>query len=166
MGIHRRRKQRRIGVPRGMLRHLSLQILKQRPMSGSEIVDQIEDYTDWRPSPGSIYPMLSDLQEVGFIKSYEDQDPTLKRFTLTELGVKSVEDFKENDDSLRNRQRTIRKMYWRLHLEMPEELYSSFGSLINTFEEVYTKIRDNPKSNSILGAILQNAVTNLKEIEV
>ena len=50
-------------------------------------------------------------------------------------------------------------------MEMPEELYSSFGSLINTFEEVYTKIRDNPKSNSILGTILQNAVTNLKEIE-
>ena len=165
MDVRRSRRPRRIGVPRGMLRHLSLQILKQGPMSGSEIVDQIEEYTDWRPSPGSIYPLLSDLQEVGFIKSYEDQDPTLKRFTLTELGVKSVDDFKKNDASMRNRQRSIRKMYWRLHMEMPSELYSSFGGFINTFEAVYTKIRYNPESNSILGAILQNAVNRLQEIE-
>jgi DNA-binding PadR family transcriptional regulator len=49
----------------------------EKPVSGSEIVDKIEEYTDWRPSPGSIYPLLSHMQEVGFIRLHEDQDTTI-----------------------------------------------------------------------------------------
>ena len=37
-------------------------------MSGSEIVGKIERETGgkWKPSPGSIYPLLGGLQEKGF----------------------------------------------------------------------------------------------------
>ena len=163
--MERRRRPRRIGVPRGMLRHLSLQILRQRPMSGSEIVDQIEDYTDWRPSPGSIYPMLSDMQAHNYIQPYEDQDPSVKRFNLTELGLKAAEEMMKHDPSMRNRQRSMRKIYWRLHLGVSEELYTSIGGLLNSLEDAYVRFNGNPESIRILGSILDNAVIKIKEID-
>jgi len=44
-------------VPKGFLRYQVLRLLKEKPMSGSEIMSEIEEETDgnWRPSPGSIY---------------------------------------------------------------------------------------------------------------
>ncbi|MCW4013017.1 MAG: PadR family transcriptional regulator, partial [Candidatus Bathyarchaeota archaeon] len=66
-----------IGVPRGMLRPITLILLNEKPMSGSEIAEEIEYYAEWKPSPGSIYPLLSSLQETGFIEPNEDSDPSL-----------------------------------------------------------------------------------------
>ena len=83
--------RRRIGVPKGMLRHLTLKFMEKRPMSGSEIMEKIEEFTDWRPSPGSIYPLLAHLQEDGVIELHEDEDPSLKRFSLTESGLQMMD---------------------------------------------------------------------------
>lgn len=160
-----KKRRRRIGVPRGMLRHLGLQILKKGPMSGSEIVEQIEEYTDWRPSPGSIYPLMSILQEEDLIRPYEDMDQSLKRFELTEKGVKIVNDMLDNDPHIRNRQYSIRKMFWKLHMGMSESLYSSFDNLMLTIEEIYTKVRDNPKASSRLNSALESAIILVKEVE-
>ena len=42
-----------------------LSILQQSPKKGAEIMDQIEIATQgwWRPSPGSVYPLLDELQK-------------------------------------------------------------------------------------------------------
>ncbi|MBS7627233.1 PadR family transcriptional regulator, partial [Candidatus Bathyarchaeota archaeon] len=47
-------------VPKGFLRYKVLKLLKEKPMAGSEIMGVIEEQTGgyWRPSPGSIYPLL------------------------------------------------------------------------------------------------------------
>jgi DNA-binding PadR family transcriptional regulator len=49
-------------------------ILKQAPKNGAEIVNQIETITqgNWRPSPGSIYPLLDELAKDGSIAKLED----------------------------------------------------------------------------------------------
>jgi len=106
-------------------------------MSGSEIINQILEYTDYRPSPGSIYPMLASLQEEGLVGQSLDEESSLKRYRLTEAGREELHEIMANDDHLRKRQRTIRKMYWRLHLGLPEELYASFSELVDAFEEWY-----------------------------
>jgi len=160
-----KRNRKRIGIPRGMLRHLSLQIFKQRPMSGSEIVDQIEDYTDWRPSPGSIYPLLSGLQEENLIKPFDDSDPSLKRFELTEQGLKLVDEMLENDPRLKNRQLSLRKMYWKMHVGMSESLYSSFENLMSVIEDVCALVRNNPDASAKLGSALDTASSIIREVE-
>jgi len=165
MDDKRRDKRRKIGVPRGLLRHLSFQFLTERPMSGSEIVDKIEEFTDWRPSPGSIYPLLSHMQEVGLIKAHEDQDATLKRFELTEMGRKHVNEFLAHGEHMRSRNRNIRKMYWKLHTGMTGELYESLGALLDTVEDTYTKHKDDPEASEKLKAALDSAVNEIKEIE-
>jgi len=156
--------KRRIGVPKGMLRHLALKILEKQPMSGSEIVDRIHEYTDWRPSPGSIYPLLAHLQEEGLIEPHPDEDPSLKRFKLTEQGVRVLEQHDRHDDQVKKRHRTIRKMYWILHREMLEDMYESFSSLLETVENSYEKIADDPESTERFKEILDEAAKRLTEL--
>ncbi len=69
---------------RGGLRVWVLSLLKQSPKNGAEIMDQIENMSQgwWRPSPGSVYPLLEDLANEGFIKKREDG-----RYEITEKGT-------------------------------------------------------------------------------
>jgi len=75
-------------VPKGYLRYYVLRLLNEKTMSGSEIMSEIEKRTDghWRPSPGSIYPLLAWLQEKGHSKEIPQQEPGVKRYILTEQG--------------------------------------------------------------------------------
>lgn len=68
---------------RGHLRTWVFSILKQAPKNGAEIVNQIETITqgNWRPSPGSIYPLLDELATEGSIVKLEDG-----RYEITEKG--------------------------------------------------------------------------------
>jgi len=151
-------------VPKGILHHIAIQILKQRPMSGSELMDEIEDYTDWRPSPGSIYPLLAQLHEEGIIEPHPDEDPSLKRFNLTKKGLELLEELKRHDEHFRSRHSSMRKIYWRLHREMPEETYRSLAALIERVEEAYTKAKSRPETARRLKEILDESARQLAEI--
>ena len=74
-------------VPKGFIRYRVLEALNEKPMSGSEIMADIEKQTDgcWKPSPGSIYPMLAWLQDNGHVKELPMENG-LKRYELTEKG--------------------------------------------------------------------------------
>ncbi len=53
----------------GFLKLAILRLLAERPMHGYEIMKEIERITesDWKPSPGSIYPALKELADYGMI---------------------------------------------------------------------------------------------------
>lgn len=53
---------------RGMLSFLMLFLLSKKPMSGVEIAEEIERRKGTKPSPGTIYPALKGLKEMGFVK--------------------------------------------------------------------------------------------------
>lgn len=74
---------------RGMLRPTILSILSRTPKNGAEIVDDIEkmSWGGWRPSPGSIYPLLDEMAKEGLIQKREDG-----RYQVTEKG-KEESDF-------------------------------------------------------------------------
>ena len=150
MNGHLGPRRRHIGAPRGMLRHITLIMLKNKPMSGSEIAEEIESYMDWKPSPGSIYPLLSSLQEDDLVTLNEDSDPTLKRFTLTEKGKNELEAHRNHDQEIRNRSKNIRKIYWRLLKGMPEEVYESYVRLQDQIEDTYNNITDLERFTSVL----------------
>ncbi len=155
----------RIGVPKGMLRHIALKILEKQPVSGSEIVDRIQGYTEWRPSPGSIYPLLAQLQEEGLIEPHPDEDPSLKRFNLTEQGALVLEEHSRMDDHLRSRHRSIHRMYWILHREMPEDMYESFSTLLDTVEETFERAKASPEASERFKGVLGEASRKLMDVE-
>jgi DNA-binding PadR family transcriptional regulator len=72
------------------LRMLVISMLSSSPKNGVEIMNEIEITTRgwWRPSPGSVYPVLEQLTSDGFVKKREDG-----RYELTEKGDSELEDW-------------------------------------------------------------------------
>lgn len=56
------------------LRPLVYHLLSQGPRSGAELMDDVERLSRgfWRPSPGSIYPLLDQMTQDGVIKRGPD----------------------------------------------------------------------------------------------
>ena len=83
-------------VPKGFIRHHVLEALNEKPMSGSEIMEEIEKHTggSWKPSPGSIYPLLAWLQDNGHVKELPTENG-LKRYELTQSGKSLLEEQKK-----------------------------------------------------------------------
>jgi DNA-binding PadR family transcriptional regulator len=57
-------------------------------------MDEIEKRTDgrWRPSPGSIYPLLAWLQDNRYVKELPTDESGMKRYELTENGKSFLEE--------------------------------------------------------------------------
>jgi DNA-binding PadR family transcriptional regulator len=80
-------KGRTLGVPRGLLKFLVLKMLSEKPMSGTEIVEEIHKQTgSWKPSPGSIYPLLSWMSKKGYTEKIQKDELGFKRYCYTEKG--------------------------------------------------------------------------------
>jgi DNA-binding PadR family transcriptional regulator len=62
-------------------------MLSEKPMSGAEIIQEIEEQTkSWKPSPGSIYPLLSWMLKRGFTEELPRDELGSKRYCYTEKG--------------------------------------------------------------------------------
>jgi len=92
-------------VPKGFLRYYVLRLLNEKPMSGSEIMSEIEKRTDgrWKPSPGSIYPLIAWLQDKGYAKEVSEQEAGIKRYTLTDQGKAFLQEHVKRKEELRKR---------------------------------------------------------------
>lgn len=75
---------------RGDIRTAVLALLAEQPMHGYEMIKEIGERTGdlWQPSPGSIYPTLQLLEEVGLIQGTEEDGK--RRYTLTAEGREAV----------------------------------------------------------------------------
>ncbi len=89
-------------VPKGFIRYHVLEALNEKPMSGSELMDEIQKRTggNWKPSPGSIYPMLAWLQDNQYIKELPTENG-LKRYELTQNGKELLEEQTKVRDKFR-----------------------------------------------------------------
>ncbi|MET9432025.1 PadR family transcriptional regulator [Streptomyces sp. NPDC003036] len=76
---------------RGDVRASILALLKDRPMHGYEMIQEIAERSGgaWRPSPGSVYPTLQLLEDEGLIVS--ESDGGKKLFTLSDTGRTEAE---------------------------------------------------------------------------
>ncbi len=75
---------------RGDVRAAILLLLAEEPRNGYGLMQDIETRTDgiWRPSPGSVYPTLSQLEDEGLISAGEADGA--KVFELTAAGRQKV----------------------------------------------------------------------------
>lgn len=73
------------------MRDALLVVLAERPMHGYELITELEARSSgtWRPSPGSIYPALTRMEEQGLITS--DELDERKVFSLTDRGREARE---------------------------------------------------------------------------
>jgi DNA-binding PadR family transcriptional regulator len=71
---------------RGDIRTAALLLLAEEPRNGYQIMQEVQERSDgvWRPSPGSVYPALSQLEDEGLIRSEESDGRKL--FAITDEG--------------------------------------------------------------------------------
>ncbi len=76
---------------RGDVRLALLLLLAEEPRNGYQLMQEIEERSDgsWRPSPGSVYPTLQQLEDQQLIRAI-DREGT-KLFELTEAGREHLE---------------------------------------------------------------------------
>jgi DNA-binding PadR family transcriptional regulator len=71
---------------RGAIRAAVLTVLAEQPRHGYEVIQALEEKSEgaWRPSPGSVYPMLQLLEDEGLARSTERDGKRV--YELTERG--------------------------------------------------------------------------------
>ncbi|MBV8432052.1 MAG: helix-turn-helix transcriptional regulator [Solirubrobacterales bacterium] len=87
-GPHRRGRGR---ARRGDVRLALLRLLAEEPRNGYQLMQAIEERSEgmWRPSPGSVYPTLAQLEDEELIHS-ADAEGT-RRFEITAAGREHLE---------------------------------------------------------------------------
>jgi len=77
---------------RGDIRTAALLLLAEEPRNGYQIMQELEQRSEgvWRPSPGSVYPALQQLEDEGLIRS--GQADGRKVYEITDAGRGHVED--------------------------------------------------------------------------
>jgi DNA-binding PadR family transcriptional regulator len=83
---------------RGEVRAAILALLREGPHNGYQIMSEIGERSGgaWRPSPGAVYPALSQLEDEGLIVA--DESGARRTFILSEAGREYVE---QNPDMAR-----------------------------------------------------------------
>ena len=76
---------------RGDVRAALLVLLAEEPRNGYQLMQEIEQRSDgvWRPSPGSVYPALQQLEDEGLVRVAPGEGR--KAFELTDEGRAHVE---------------------------------------------------------------------------
>ena len=79
---------------RGDVRAALLVLLAEEPRNGYGLMQEIESRSEgvWRPSPGSVYPALQQLEDEGLV---EQAGEGRKAYTLTTEGRAHVEEHRE-----------------------------------------------------------------------
>ncbi len=110
--LHRHQRQHGFGNPgwvkpfrRGDFKYIILQYIKDKPSYGYEIIKLLRErfYSFYIPSPGSVYPTLQMLEEMGYAKATEQEGK--KVYSITEEGRKFLDLQKEFEERARRRAR-------------------------------------------------------------
>jgi DNA-binding PadR family transcriptional regulator len=88
LGVEFERERRGPRVRRGDVRSAILDVLvtaeeKGEPINGYQVIQQISERSrgSWRPSPGSVYPTIQQLEDEGLVESDEEHGRRAIRLT-------------------------------------------------------------------------------------
>jgi DNA-binding PadR family transcriptional regulator len=99
---HSRRFWRDSSFQKGDLKYVILDLLKDKPRHGYEIIRELEGMSHglYTPSPGAIYPTLQMLEEMGYAEATERDGK--KIYAITKEGLKFLEERKDSADEVRS----------------------------------------------------------------
>jgi len=159
-------------VPKGYLKYNVMKLLDQQPMSGSELMSTIEKQTEgqWKPSPGSVYPLLAWLQDKGYTKIEDSQEQIIKRYSLTAEGKAFLQELVERKNEVRNRFGGFRSSFmapWmNFYPENTKELFDSGKNFMKANWHLLDKLRKKHTEEAIKQAkeVIDKATSQIKKI--
>ena len=121
---------------KGDLKYVILDLLKEKPSYGYEIIRALEERSHgfYTPSPGVVYPTLQMLEEMGYA-SAKDRDGK-KIYTITKEGDKFLSERKDFADEVKSHM----KRHWN-----PENM-SVIMEMMGDFRELGRLVRQRARS--------------------
>ena len=143
-------------IPRGFSRQYILNLLKEKPMSGKEIIDFAiyESEGKWKPSPGLIYPMLGRLLEEGLISETENG-----KYKITHKGVGIAEDI-QSIQKILQKQLDVMFRFGSIGRFMAMDLIDRVSSIGSTLSSNLDKMTEQEREK-----YKEFLITELKKIE-
>ena len=117
---------RRSPFHKGDLKYVILDLLKEKPRYGYEVIRALEERSHgfYTPSPGVVYPTLQMLEEMGYASSTERDGK--KIYTITEEGSKFLAEQKDFTDEVKSHM----KRHWNPeNVGVLVEMMGDFGEL-------------------------------------
>src|SRR5262245_6823925 len=132
MGFGRGRGFGRERLMRGHLNMIVLEVVKERPRHGYDVIKAIEErfHGFYSPSAGSVYPILQELEDQDFVTSSEESGK--KIYSITKDGERELkankDKFSDMREHLRHRLGDMGR-YSELMREMADMTQFVFGKL-------------------------------------
>jgi len=119
-------------IRRGHLKFYVLRLLSEQRRTGYGLMKAIETETGfWRPSAGSLYPLLATMREAGLIREVEESDGT-SRWQITDDGTATYAQAAESKQELLDSMRRSLVVYAKVFDAAPIE---SFAERLTTWHE-------------------------------
>jgi DNA-binding PadR family transcriptional regulator len=151
--------RRESSFQKGNLKYIILDLIKDKPRHGYEIIREFEELSHgfYKPSPGAVYPTLQMLEEMGYASAVEQDGK--KIYTITEQGERFLEEQKDLADGVRDqvKNRWSFKKIGRMVMVMKE--YHALENLISRG----LRSLDEDKTQKIRQVLIQTC-RNIEEI--
>lgn len=94
--------RRRSSLQKGDLKYLVLDLIKDKPRHGYEIIRELEElsYGTYKPSPGVVYPTLQMLEDMGYASVQEQEGK--KVYSITAEGEEFLSKQKDQANGVRD----------------------------------------------------------------
>lgn len=161
-GVHRMRHRRGGRMfEQGDLKLVILRLLDEKPRHGYEIIKELEERSGghYAPSPGTVYPTLTMLEEMGYASSADDAGR--KVFSITGAGR----------DYLKANQTTVDDVFERLS-ELGASIFGdavrpaheAMGELGRAYWRATMRQRATPETITKAAEILRRAAAELESL--
>jgi DNA-binding PadR family transcriptional regulator len=144
---------------RGDLKYVILDLIKQKPSYGYEIIRALEERSHgfYTPSPGVVYPTLQMLEEMGYASTTERDGK--KIYTITEEGSKFLAERKEQAEEVRKHM----KRHWNPeNMDIIMDMMSDFRELGRLMKQRARSIE--PDKMKKIREVLAGATKDIKAI--
>ncbi len=111
---------------KGDFKYIILDILREKPSHGYEIIRALEHrfYGFYTPSAGTVYPTLQMLEDMGYVKSSEQDGK--KIYTITDEGLKLLDEREETVDKIKEH---MRGWWWADNRDEIKEIGRELGRI-------------------------------------
>jgi DNA-binding PadR family transcriptional regulator len=146
---------------RGGIKFAILEMLKNKPRHGYDIIREMEEQSGgfYSPSPGAVYPTLQALEDQDLVTSAAAEGK--KVYTITDAGVAYLEEHKERAKGHRDR--------WEAHCGTGPQgegwgMVSDIRDTLGDLTRAVRRTAGDPARLKEIGVVLEDAAAQIKEI--
>jgi DNA-binding PadR family transcriptional regulator len=147
---------------KGDFKYFILDLLRDKPRHGYEIIRELEGKSHgfYSPSPGTVYPTLQYLEDMGYVTAKEQDGKRV--YTITEEGLKFLAEEAGTVDGIKDHIRS----HWR---DWSSEFGTQFREVMREYGEIGRVLGQRVRRMSSdklprIGAVLKNALTEIEKI--